>query len=330
MNLPILTTNPAVLSSRLQARLTRAEWVTLGGVILVACYFLLQVAQGRPVQIDLVFYVRAAHEERHLFYYAFWILPAFNLLGLFSPLAQATIFYALSIIGVIFACRVFVGRFTVVLSSFIMLWILLCGQFTGIAVGGVALVWWAALNRRGVLLGVGLLLALVKYHTFAPLVLTVWLLAHVPLRVQARAGVVLGVALGVSLVIYGWWPLAVMAFVFESAPPDQQTTFTLWRWLGPLALLVWIPVVVLPLSRERRLVAVVCASALGLPYFQVADYLLLLVMLHRRWVLILNIGFLYLFYAPALQVLPLIVLVKFGLVLVAHIREGNQILVTNE
>jgi hypothetical protein len=47
------------------------------------------------------------------------------------------------------------------------------------------------------------------------------------------------------------------------------------KFLGPAALFLWLPPLLLPLEREKRFLALAAACPLVIPYFQSADLLIM-------------------------------------------------------
>jgi hypothetical protein len=179
-------------------------------------------------------------------------------------------------------------------------------------IGALAIFWWAMAARKWDVAGFALFVAATKYHIAGPFALMLWLLAEISWRDRWRV-LVVPVILGViSLIAYPLWPLDVWDNI-QANPPKHEGSIALWQWIGPLSLLVWIPVLLLPMDRGRRVMALGSAMALGLPYFQQAD-LLLLYVLPVGWLGLLgNSGFLYIWYTDralrAMVVIPVVVYV---------------------
>jgi hypothetical protein len=313
-NLPGLIYDPALLAQRIRSRLTMIEMIALMAAVCVAFYFVFLTYQKYFFPVDLFTYRNASMGILKDYYYAFWILPFFRLLSFLPDTAQVFAFYTLTIASVWFACRVFAGRFAPVVFSYNMFWIFWFGQFSGLTVGGLALMWWALVNRRYTLVAVGLMIACTKYHTVAPIALTLFLLADIPWKGRLHV-IAVAAFIGVSSVlIYGLWPLEILRAITSTNPPDGSTSYTLWRWIGPLSLILWIPALFLPLSPGKRLTAIVACCALALPYFQLSDLIILLVLpIGSLLPIISNLGFAHIIYPPVLNamiVIPLAVYVS--------------------
>lgn len=299
------------ISLRLNSRLSKWELAAILASSLVAIYLCILVAQKSFFPVDYFTYRSAALGDYHDYFYAFWILPVFRLLSFLPDVLQVFIFYFLSIFSVWFAVRVFAGKAPIVIFSYNMLWILWFGQLSGIVVGGLALMQWGITTRRWWIAGIGMIIASTKYHTGIPIVLTLWLLADISWKDRFRILIIpVSVAI-LSLALYGFWPLDILSRAATDNPPNGATSYTLWRWIGPVALVFWIPVLLLPLSRGRRLIAVVACMAMSFPYFQLSDLLYLLVLPNGWLPLLGDISFLHIVYNPILQLTVLIPLAAY-------------------
>ncbi len=111
-----------------------------------------------------------------------------------------------------------------------------------------------------------------------------------------------------SLIIYPLWPLSVFETI-RNYPPNDWGSIALWRRLGPVALLFALPPLLLNLPRDRRLVAIMAAIPLVVPYFQQTD-LLLLFAFPLGWLPLL--GDIGLFYKViGWQMMPILVMIPF-------------------
>jgi hypothetical protein len=107
------------------------------------------------------------------------------------------------------------------------------------------------------------------------------------------------------------WPLDAVARI-QNFNPIDWASISPWRWIGPAALLFWIPPLILPLARKERFLALMATVPLALPYFQQADLLALFV-LPIGWlpVLLGNLGYLFVFFGyqvlSLLWIVPLVI-----------------------
>ena len=305
------TDNPTVIEQRVKSRLSRNEafalFFNLGflGILVV-----LHTTYGVRA-FDYGSYTNTVHGDFSEWHYAHWFLPVFSALEALPGESGFALWSLANIAGIFCALRVFGGRVAGVMLSYQMLYALFYGQIIGVILGGLALFWWGMARRRWDVAGFGLLVACTKYQVGVPFGLTLWLLADVTWRERLRIlAVPTGVAL-LSLVVYPLWPLDALDYHRQN-PPGDWGSISLWRWIGPLALLLWIPPVVLHLSPARRVIAVIATSALALPYFQQGDLLALFVLPVGGLGLLGNLGYLYLWFRwSALRLLVIIPLIAY-------------------
>ena len=178
------------------------------------------------------------------------------------------------------AVRLFGGRHWLLFTSFAFGWTLLYGQIDGLVVGGLALAWWALLQKRPVLLGAGLLLALVQPQLSLPMALLLWFWS--PSRTQSLLGPTLALAL--TFVQWGWWvPGWLRAIQDTSDLVYLSRNLSLWPTLGPWALAIWALILPARLPRPRKLLAVAVGTVLSVPYFPLPSAVLLLVIPTPVW-----------------------------------------------
>jgi hypothetical protein len=255
---------------------------------------------------DLEIYLRAAHGDLLDYYYANWLLPVFAVLDKLPHVLVYLVWCLLSILAILFAARVFGGRAALALISYQMFYVLYHGQITALLIAALALEWWSLAHRHWDLAGLSLLIASTKFQLGIPMGLSLLALAEISWKERWRVLVLpAGLAL-LSLAAYPLWPLDLVTRI-QTHYPNTGGSLALWRWIGPAALVFWIPPLLLPLSKGKRLAALTAASALGLPYFQQADLLALFV-LPLGWLpLAGNLGILqFVFHYPALQALVII------------------------
>jgi hypothetical protein len=306
------TPDAETMDRRLKARVSRSEFFALAlSLSLVGC-FIWVYTQVKVPPNDYGVYLRTVAGDFRDYYYAYWLWPVFWLFEKLPLFVGYAIWSAVSIASVFFAGRVFGGRVALALLSFQMLYVVYLGQIIGIIIGGLALCWWALAHKRWDLAGLGLILASTKIHTGATLGLLLLVLAPITWRQRLRVLLVPAVVVVLSLVVYPRWPLDALENLGTN-PANDWGSIALWRWIGPWALLLWAPPLLLRLSPAKRLVALTATMALALPYFQQTD-LLALYVLPIGWfpVLLGNLG--YLFFSiqwDALQMLFLVPLVVY-------------------
>ncbi len=298
----------ASLDKRLSQRLSLLELFALALCAAMVFVFAWYQLHGGAGAYDLTNYLRAGQGDTSFHFYASWILPLYTLLGFMHPVAAFVLWNLANIAGVFAATRVFGGgsKAASALLTYQLFYTLYYGNITGILLGGMALCWWGLTHKRWGLAGLGLTLLLTKFQLGVPLGLALLCLAGLSWRERAYSAVVPLLALLVSLAAYPHWPVEVIGTILSN-PPNDLSSISLWQWLGPVAVLLWLPVL-LPLSKTKRLILLTATTALSLPYFQHTDLLALFV-LPIGWVpLAGNLSF-YLFakYSwPGLKALAII------------------------
>ncbi|SRR6266496_1843767 len=299
----------------LRQRITRGELFSLALAFGAAGAFLWLSPVISYTFFDFKIYLNTAHGTFTGYYYGYWLLPIFALLAKL-PLSWSYLLWStLNIFGVFLAARVFGGKAPLALLSYQMFYSLIYGGISGVIVGALALCWWGLLNRKWNMAGLGIALASAKFQIGITGSLLLLLTADISWKDRARTLLVpllVGIA---SLFIYPGWPFELLHNSL-SVPPNANGSISLWRWVGPWALLLWIPSLLLRLPGQRRFIALVAAMALALPYFQQSDLLFLLVMPIGWMGLLGNLGYFMNRYGwLALQSLALLPLVVYGITL---------------
>jgi hypothetical protein len=302
----MLTLNRDSIDARLGYKITLFEWLATG--ILLAAAFILAIL--RPWPYDFLNYLNVANGNFDHYYYAYWFVPIFQLLARMPISASYFLWNLINIGSLLFAARVFGGRSILLLAAFQTFFILVFGQITGIIIGGLALVLWGLAHQKPWVAGLGIAIACTKYQVGFPAAMAIWALYGGTIPNRLRALILPVLIGGLSLVVYPLWPLSVLETV-RDFPPNDWGSITLWRWLGPLSLVFWLPPFFLPLPRDRRLLALIAAIPLAVPYFQQTD-LLLLFAFPIGWLPLLgDFGVLYKLVGwwimPVLAIIPLIV-----------------------
>jgi hypothetical protein len=270
-------------------------------------------AQGTGFSYDFETYMLAGSGDLRVHYYAFWILPVFRMFALLPSELSFVIWNSLNVLGVFAASRILGGdkRRALALLTYQMFYVLYYGNIIGILIGGLALLWWGLTHQRWHIAGLGLVLALTKYQLGISLGIILWLMAPISWQNRCKVLVVPLMTLLVSLLVYPFWPIDSLRIIFTT-PPNSLGNISLWQWIGPFALILWLPPLWFPLAAQQRLVALAATAALTLPYFQQTDLLALFV-LPLGWLPIAgNLGFfLYAQYAwegfAVLAVIPLFI-----------------------
>lgn len=290
-------------------------WEAFAILLDIAIVGVFVYVQPNALHYDLDNYLKVAKGDFSFYYYAYWMVPLLAVLGGLPVTLVYLAWSVVSIAAVWFAVRVFGGRAVPVLISYQMFYVLFQGQLTGMVVGALGLLWWGMAHRRLNIAGLGMIIAATKFQTGILFGVILWLLAPLAWRERLRILIVpLAVAL-VSLVVYPGWFLTTIA-VIQNNPPDISGSLALWRWLGPAALVLWLPPLLLPLPREKRIIALAATATLAVPYFQQTDLLALFV-LPIGWLAWLgNLGyFIVSFDNTALQMLAIVPLLVYALIL---------------
>ncbi len=267
--------DPARIGERVRAVPGKVESIVLFSIVAI-----LVLASPYPGSgIDWEIFAGAADGEfvsdRGLgYYYAYWLLPLFDLYAIPGVLVGGILFSLTNVAGVWFASRVFGARAAVVLAGFGTLSGFYTGTVTGVALAALAGMWWAMHEERWTLVGALSLVAVAKPHWGLPLGALIVLHARPPLIAWLRMAVVPLPVVGASFLAYGWWPAEIVDRASE-LPPEGNGS--LWHFVGPVVLVLWLPTV-LPMATQRRLALVAATSLMAVPYVQQYDYVVLWVM----------------------------------------------------
>jgi hypothetical protein len=297
----------------LRRRITAGELFALALAFSAAGLFLGFSPSISFAFFDFKIYLNTAHGIFDGYYYAYWYLPIFALLTRLPLAVSYVLWCSINILGVFFAIRIFGGKAIVALLSYQMFYTLIYGGISGVIVGSLGLCWWGLNNRKWYWAGLGVALASGKFQIGITGSLILLLMADISWKDRFRVLVVPALVLIASLFLYPGWPLQLFQNIL-SDPPNTFGSISLWRWIGPWALVFCIPPLVLPLPPQRRFIAWVATIGLVLPYFQQSDLLFLLVM-PIGWVGLLgNLGYLMIVYGwTALQLLAVLPLTVYAM-----------------
>ncbi len=307
--------DPELIDCRLRARLSLTEVFGIAFMTYMMAGFLWLYYNNAYNPYDFDIYLSTVMGNQQNYYYAAWALPFFHLLSWLPFPAAYVVWNLLNIFSVFFAARIFGGKPCLALLTYQMLYILYFGQITGIILGCLALFWWAAAHKRWDLAGLGLILATTKFQVGILIGGVLWLLAEISWRERFRLLVLPALIFLLSLWAYpGWIPL--LAARIHASPPNDVASISLWRYLGPSALLFLAFPFLLPLNRKERMIGLISAGMLGLPYFQQADLISLFIFPTGWLPLVGNLGLLLpVFGYPALHSLAIIPLFVYILAL---------------
>jgi len=289
--MPYLEVNAKILWRNITRPLSRGDLFGLFLTMGVALMFAYQQSVGLyTYKFDFGNYLNSAHGDFSHYYYAYWLLPVFYMLDkLPFPLAYF-IWNGLNILGVFFASRVFGGKALWVLTSYQMFYTIFQGNITGILVGMLALLWYSLISEWWIFGGLAFLVACTKYQLGIPFGLLLITLAPSIWRKKIRIFIIPILVAITSILIWGFWPLKVLETV-QNYPPNASGNSSLWNLLGVLALILWIPPLILKLPLSNRLSMLFSAIFLGLPYLQQSDLIALFVFIPTAFALFGNLGY---------------------------------------
>jgi len=264
--------DPANIAARVRARPGRLELLAVASIVLI---LLLSLPYSGSL-IDWEIFAGAADgtyvsDVGLAYYYAYWLLPLFDFYALFGLTIGGLLWSLTNVAGVWFAARVFGARPAVVLVGFGAIYGFYTGTITGIAVAGLAGMWWAAHENQWTLLGALTLIASAKPQWGLPLALIIVMQAAPPQRVWVRMAAAPVTALVLSVAAFGWWPAEIW-HRSTALPPVGNAS--LWALLGPVVAVLWLPTI-LPMVAHRRLALVAVTAMLAAPYIQHYDYVVL-------------------------------------------------------
>jgi hypothetical protein len=284
-----------ILKKRLSKRIVRGEFAGLCLAFGLLCGFAYLQWQGLIYPNDYVIYIRAVEGGAIDYYYAYWMLPVFGLLKILPVPIGYLLWGMLNIAGVWLATRIFGGPMALVLISYQLYYVLFYGQITGVILGGLGLMWIGIVMRRWEFAGLGLVIALTKFQIGIVMGGLLLLFAPLTWRERMRVCIIPIMVFFVSLFVYPRWPWHLL-MILQQFPPNDWGNISLWRWVGPYALLLFVPGLVLPLTRSTRFVMLIAAASISLPYFQQTDLLMFFSLPVGWFVLLGYIGYLFPIY----------------------------------
>ncbi|MHB1120301.1 MAG: hypothetical protein ACYC11_09605 [Bellilinea sp.] len=306
------------IEHRLLRRMSLGEVFSIGLCVAVAGIAIWLNQSGLTGLYDFEVCMKINIGDYTDYYYPKWIDPVYNLLSFLPKYAAYGVLVILNIAGAYFAARVFKSPAALILISYQSLYNIFYGNITGLVVGGLGILWFGLASRKWWLAGIGLLLAGAKYQSgllFAGLLL---LYADLPWKEKAKVLVVPLLVFLATMVADFKWPLDLVERIM-SAPPNTDGSLSLWRWLGPAALIFLIPPLVMRFPREERLLMALAAVPLTVPYFQQTDLLGLMV-LPTGWLVALGGNISYTFPLLGHLGLQIAFVVPLGLYLFAFLR----------
>lgn len=292
-NFPNFTSNPEKISQRLLNPLSKGELfgLVISLIITITFIFIYFIYNFLPYPVDFNVYTQAANGIFTGYFYPYWLILLFTPFDFLPPYLGYFIWNFINTLGILYACRVFGGQPLFTLISFQMFIMLIHGQIVGLMVFGIAFFWTMIANRKWHLAGLGLLLASAKIQSGFILASLLWLMIDIPYKHKLRTLLIPLIVTLFSLTIFPNWPLNIVS---ESQTSSLHTygSITLWQWIGPWGLILFFPIIFLPLNKTERLLAIYSSLILVGPYFQHADLLTLFILpIHWVFTLFGYIGF---------------------------------------
>jgi hypothetical protein len=273
------TADPHEIDQRIRKPISLSEFAALALALIfpIAVMLISSVELGGQQAYDFQLYLNTAKDDFSGFYYAYWLLPLWKFLDLLPLWLTYVVWTSVSVACIFFASRIFGSNTVLILFCYQTLQVLYMGQYSGILVGGLALLWWGVTHKHWNIAGIGLIIAASKYHTGLIPAMILLYYSHASWRERLKVfyiPVVIGI---ISLMLYQFWPLHVLEN-YRANPANDWGSVAPWKYIGPIVLLVWIPSFLLKLNRNEKILLLFATLPLGMPYFQAADLLILYVL----------------------------------------------------
>jgi hypothetical protein len=326
LELDNFTFDKDILNQRIRGKITRNEYIGLLIALGFAFIFAWNLYHYQIGAVDLIYsYLPAGRGDFSEFRYPYWIVPVFQILENIPLIYSYGIWMVLNIMGVFFATRIFGGKPILVLSSYQLLYALYYGQITGILVFGLAIAWWGVANNKWHLAGAGLLIAATKPQVGVIMGLLLLLFAEISWRERFKTLIVPVVTLLGSLFFWPRWPQELVLVLINN-PLNTNGDLSLWQWIGFWSLLLYIPVFLIPIKGNQKLILIFVTFLLTFPYFQHTG-LIILYCFPLGWLPILGyIGLLLLTLEwTALKLIVIMPLVLYLYLLIQQFRINSDI-----
>lgn len=259
------------MNQRLSRKISVFELASLLIILLIALYFLVTKS---GMYFDFEIYISTANGDFSNYFYGYWLVPIFKILAFLPFEISYFIWIVLSIIGVFFAARVFNGNSYLALFSYQMSFLLFWGQISGIITGFLGLFWWSMHRKKWWLAGIALLIAAAKPQSGGVFALLLWIFADIPWKDKFRLLTIPIIGFVLSLLAYPGWIMDVLS---RSGNAYAWGNISLYQWIGLSALLLFIPAIIVPMSKQQRFLILVSTCILTIPYFLQTDLITLFV-----------------------------------------------------
>lgn len=240
-------------------------------VLFLAFYFLITKS---GLFWDYKVYLATANGDFENYYYGYWLLPLFKSLSYLPFEISYSIWILLSITGVVFATRVFNGNLAFSLLSYQLSFSLFWGQISGIICGALGLFWWSLHQKKWWLAGLSLLIAAAKPQSGGVFALFLWMFADISWKDKFRLLIIPIIGFVLSLIAYPNWIIDVLA---RSGNAFAWGNISFYQCIGPWALILFIPAVIIPMPKQKRFLLLVVTCILTIPYFLQTDLITLFI-----------------------------------------------------
>jgi len=261
-----------------------------GGFIAVAIY-LLSLDMGQFFSCDFLAFSNALQGNTSQFFYPYWFLWLFYPFTRMPEPVGITIWSLMNLAGVYYGTKTFGGKWWLAIFNFQMAYTIWVGNVVGFVLGGAAFLFTSLEMKKPVLGGVGLLLCTIKPQLGIPIAVGIILLSNLKWIDRLKTLIIPGFVTILSLFVYPGWPTRLLE-TLQNTPPNDAANISLWPILGPIVLLLWIPVFLPSMDRRDRLILIACAQAISLPYYQQTDILAIFLFPLGFTPILGNLGFL--------------------------------------
>lgn len=321
----IFSENTTVLEKRVHRPLERVEVILLALHIGLMVGYIRYWVQGYPVFFDYGDYSSWAAGNFQHFFYAYWALPIFKFLNALPGVISVALWGVMNILSLFMGTRIFGNRVGIVFTTYQTFYIVYYGQIIGVIIGGLALLWLGLRKENYLVGGIGLVIAGIKFHIGLPVALLLIFLNDTSWDEILKIAAIPTLVGLVSVIADPSWPLRLIRGIGEN-PPNRMGSITLWQWVGAFSMFLWVPIVLLPMTKMERLMASLSALSLSLPYFQQTDLLTMFVFPLGPISWLGNLGFFFIFGKWAifkgLVVIPIYVyFVLIGSCLLKFVRD---------
>lgn len=257
------------MNERILKKFSILELSSLIVILFFAFYFLITKTGNYT---DYHIYINTANGDYENYFYAYWLIPLFKIFLLIPFNIGYSIWILLSLLGVIFAVRVFNGNLFMALISYQLSFALFWGQISGIICGFLGLFWWALYQKKYWLAGLALLIAVGKPQSGGIFAFFLWFFADIKWRDKLRVLIIPAIGVIISLLVYPNW---IMDIIARTGNADATVNISLYQWIGLWTLLLYLPPLMISMPKEKRFIMLIVTSILVIPYFLHTDLITL-------------------------------------------------------